>query len=221
MGVITHVAGYTVPARYCSSNNSVLKNSNMQKEIWKDVVGFEGSYKVSNLGRVKSLEREYFNGHGYFPVKERILSGRISNGYAYVQLSNGYKKNYSIHRLKATAFIPNPENKPQVNHRDGNKSNNGYNADGDDNLEWATRSENVRHSYRELGQRSPCLGKFGVDNPSSKAIIQSTKSGVFVAEYASGSNAKEKTGISNCDISSCCHGRLKSAGGFKWEFKPK
>jgi hypothetical protein len=193
----------------------------MQEEIWKDVVGYEGMYQVSNLGRVKSLEREYFNGHGYFPVKERILSGRISNKYVYVQLSNGDKKNYSIHRLKAIAFIPNPENKPQVNHRDGNKSNNGYNIDGKDNLEWATRSENMRHSYRELGQRPPTLGKFGKDNHSSKAVIQSTKSGEIIAEYVSGFEAKNKTGISNSDISSCCHGRLNSAGGFKWKFKPK
>jgi len=191
----------------------------MQKEIWKSIDGFNGLYEISNHGRVKSLERGYWNGHGFFLKEEKILKGRNSNGYVYVYLCNKTKKNYSIHRLKAIAFIPNPENKPQVNHRDGNKSNNGYNADGKDNLEWATRSENVRHSYKYLWQRPPCLGKFGADHVTSKAVIQMTKSGKFVAEYCSGYNAKRITGISNADISSCCHGRLNFAGGFIWKFK--
>jgi hypothetical protein len=102
-------------------------------EIWKPIIGFEGLYEVSNLGRVRSLRRKI------------IMSARKRNdGYMSCTLSNGgIVKNKLIHRLVAEAFIPNNEDKPEVNHVDGNKQNNFKN-----NLQWVTASENQRHSIK-------------------------------------------------------------------------
>ena len=109
-------------------------------EIWKDFMG----YRVSNFGRVKS-----------FKTKPRIMKPvLVSKGYLHVMLCKDSKvKWFSIHRLVALTFIPNPEEKPQVNHRDGHKLNNHVS-----NLEWCTRSENQRHAAK-LG-----LLKSGADN---------------------------------------------------------
>jgi hypothetical protein len=114
-------------------------------EIWKDIEGYEGLYQVSSCGRIKSLARSYKFG----PNNEKILKARKSrkgkNGWSYPSVAL-YKDNiakfYTIHRLVAIHFIPNLENKPQVNHKDGNKLNNNIN-----NLEWATQSENSQHAW--------------------------------------------------------------------------
>lgn len=120
-----------------------------EQEIWKDVVGYEGLYQVSNLGRVKSLDRyvvyHYNNGKGDVTVfrKGRIMRQFLyKTGYLYTCLAKeGIRIKYKIHRLVAMAFLPNPENKPVVNHKDGCTTNNNLN-----NIEWATLSENVQHA---------------------------------------------------------------------------
>ena len=103
-------------------------------EEWRDIPGYESFYQVSNLGNVRSIR---FN-------KIRNMKSWDSNGYRAVELylnNNGYT--VGIHRLVALAFIPNPENKPEVNHKDRNRSNNNV-----ENLEWVTQSENIAHAYR-------------------------------------------------------------------------
>ena len=109
------------------------------KEVWKDVKGFAGYYQVSNLGRVKSLK---YN-------KTRFLKKEIAKGkYNRVTLSKENKTTrFQVHRLVASHFISNPNNKPCVNHKDGNGFNNSV-----ENLEWCTYSENERHSYDVLGK---------------------------------------------------------------------
>lgn len=111
------------------------------KEIWKDIVGYENLYEVSNLGRVKSKEKLAWNGHHYRKLPSKFRS--LRNGeYLDVNLCKyGKVKRLKVHRLVAEAFIPNTENKETVNHIDGNKYNNRV-----DNLEWNTWSENTRHA---------------------------------------------------------------------------
>lgn len=128
----------------------------MSKEKFKDIKGYEGYYQVSNLGNVKSVTRfiKYINGrHRY--VNERILkTDKTKKGYLLVTLSaNGINIKHSVHRLVALAFINNNNNKPQVNHIDGNRSNNNVN-----NLEWVSRRENVSHGVRNRKTSSKYIG---------------------------------------------------------------
>lgn len=114
-------------------------------ERWKDVVGYEGIYKVSNIGRVKSLNRTVQTKTGNkYRVKGKILKVYLDKyGYSIVSLRKNGKSNHCrVHRLMCIAFKPNPLNKPWVNHKDGSKSNNVLN-----NLEWSTPSENAKHAY--------------------------------------------------------------------------
>ena len=111
------------------------------QEVWKDIPGYEGLYQVSSLGRVKSLERDTKRLRPQH-IRERMLKPR-NGGYLQVYLADaGKREAVYIHRLVAQAFIPNPDNKPIANHKDGNKHNNSV-----ENLEWCTHQENVLHAY--------------------------------------------------------------------------
>lgn len=117
------------------------------EEVWKDVAGWEGLYQVSNLGRVKSLPRKvpYPRGQGWYSVKGKILKPQVNakTGYLMVNLKYGGElERKSIHRMVAELFIPNPQRLPEVNHRDGDKTNPHVL-----NLEWATESDNAIHAY--------------------------------------------------------------------------
>lgn len=113
-------------------------------EIWKDIEGYEGIYQVSNFGNVKVLRREIWNGKGIRIQEEKILKQSTNMwGYCIVTLTkNSVRLPHKVHRLVAKAFIPNYENKEQVNHIDGDKTNNHV-----ENLEWNTRQENMSHAY--------------------------------------------------------------------------
>ena len=109
----------------------------MENEVWKDIPDYEGLYQVSNLGRIKSLN---FNKTG----KEKIMKPRTGNRYYMIALwKNGIRKDYLLHRIVAETFIPNPENKPFINHKDENCFNNSIN-----NLMWCTHKENMNWGTR-------------------------------------------------------------------------
>lgn len=108
----------------------------MREEIWKDVKGFEGYYKVSSFGRILGLKRKYSGEHFMSPALD-------SQGYLVVCLRKpGYKGNKKVHRLVAEAFLPNPNNLPEVNHKDEDKTNNNL-----DNLEWCTSKYNINYGF--------------------------------------------------------------------------
>lgn len=160
-------------------------------EIWIPVKGFEGGYEVSNLGRIKSLKRvEVCTWINKTPTRVRpeiIMKPTMGKrGYYEVYLHfKGVKKRCKFHRLLATAFIPNPENKPYINHKNGIKSDNSF-----DNLEWCNASENVTHAIKTgLNPRRP---RYGKDNPAFKgAVLQKDMNGNIVAEYESMTHASK------------------------------
>ncbi|WP_337098662.1 NUMOD4 domain-containing protein [Paenibacillus sp. YIM B09110] len=133
-------------------------------EIWREVVGYQGYYEVSNLGDVRSLDRiVYKEQNGKVvgtPVKGRMLKTGICNrGYSRLRLSkDGKSTTYRVHRLVAAAFIDNPDNKSEVNHIDGNKLNNAI-----WNLEYCTKMENVQHAW-EIGLVNTCTIKISYDD---------------------------------------------------------
>lgn len=147
---------------------------------------------------------------------KKITLCRLPNGYMYVNLYKGTKqyKRY-VHRLIAETFISNPENKPEVNHKNGNKTDNCIK-----NLEWVSKSENGLHKYRVLGCKTskPIQGKLGKDCPNSKPILQ-IKDGKIIGNFYGAAEACRYTGIDKSHISACCRGRAKTAGGYQWKFK--
>ena len=168
----------------------------MTEEIWCPIKGYECLYEVSDQGRVKSI------GYG----KERILKPqRIKTGYLMVFLcKNGEIKQCLVHRLVAKTFIPNPDNLPQVNHKDENKENNSV-----QNLEWCSEKYNANFGSRNQRIAEKC----------SKPVLQYEKSGEFVREWKSTRDVERNLGYAYQHISDCCLGKLKSSNGFVWRFK--
>lgn len=189
------------------------------KEIWKDIKDYEGLYQVSNLGRVKSLNHIRKNGkNSKYMQKGKVLHKWISCcGYYQVVLSkNGKVKRLTIHRIVAQVFIPNTLNKPQVNHKDGNKLNNCV-----DNLEWCTRSENQLHAWKNglqvfTDNQLKSVTKNGI--PVAKPVNQYDKSKNFIKRWNSMKEAECSLNIPNSNITNCCKGKRKSAGGYIWEY---
>ena len=175
-------------------------------EIWKDIVGYEGLYQVSNMGRVRSKERIFESkGTGRYKRNAQILSlGKHSKGYLTVTLfKNGKYKRFLIHRLVAKSFLPRDIFKNQVNHIDGNKTNNNIS-----NIEWCDSSENQIH------RRDILKKKFAPGKP----VIQIDNKGNNIREFESISQAAKSTGIKSQNISCVCQGKNRQAGGFRWEF---
>lgn len=168
----------------------------MNEEIWKDVP-FDSNYKVSNYGRIFSKRTN------------KILKGELTEkGYIRVALTE--HKRYLVHCIVARTFIPNPENKPQVNHIDGNKQNNYV-----DNLEWCTQSENMRHALK-TGLKIMPKGK---DVYNARVIYQYDKNNNLIKRWECMSTASQTLKISQRDIVRVCKGERKTCGGYIWKYE--
>ena len=181
---------------YFSIHRFTYLSVNMQKEIWKPVVGFEGLYEVSNLGRVKGVSRKSKRGNHWISVKETILKTGTSMGYPFVNLRrSGRVKSVKVHRLVAEAFIPNPENKKEIDHKNTTKTDNRVS-----NLHWVTRSENCRNPI-SLSRMIASVTQEGVHE--KRKIACYTRNGDLVAIYPSIDEAAKAVGGSIYKIRYC------------------
>ena len=201
----------------------------LPKRIWRDIPGYEGKYQVSNTGQVRSLN---YNHTG----KTKILKqGTTIHGYKQVILyKDGKHKRYSVHRLVAQAFIPNPNNLPQVNHKDENKTNNVA-----WNLEWMSHKDNCNYGTRNK-RRSEAMkgqkrtkaakrkmstarkGKYkGKNSPNAKPILMFTKDWEFIQRFDSIVDAYEYLGKkrTSSNITECLKGNHKTAYGYIWKYE--
>lgn len=209
-------------------------------EEWRDVVGYEGLYQVSNLGRVKSLDR-VVNGKSHSQVIKRGKLLKIQyniDGYCIVCLSKrSVYKHYKVHRLVAQAFIPNLDNLPCVNHKDEDKTNNRV-----DNLEWCTVLYN--NGYGTKPSRISIAAKGRKPNEKliqilrnrirgeeerqkqkeckrakMRPVFQFSFGGELLGEFESAKEAERCTGVHSGNILHCCTGWYKQSGGYVWKFK--
>lgn len=172
------------------------------KEEWKYIRGYNKKFAVSDRGKV------WVN---RFDRSKVLSAGNIHDYRNVVLWFNGKRKTCLVHRLVAKAFIPNPLNLPEVNHKNGKKWDNRK-----VNLEWVTKSQNAIHKYKVLGNKS----KGGIDRVSVK---QFSKEGKLIAKFKSITDASRYTGIDIAQISGCVLNKLhyKTAGGFIWKKSKK
>lgn len=165
-------------------------------EIWKDISGYNGKYQVSNTGRVRSFAKGKNN--------PQILKPYNTRGYCTVGLCDKNKRTTAlVHRLVAMAFIPNPNNLKEVNHKDEDKQNNHV-----ENLEWCSREYNMSYGTARLRQGI----SFG------KPVAQCSLDGIVIAKYADANIASIINNLDPSSIAKCCNGKRKYTGGYSWKF---
>lgn len=172
----------------------------METRIIKNFPG----YIVSEFGDVYSVN------YNHTGILKKLSPCKNHKGYLQVHLwknNKGYSK--TVHRLVAEAFLPNINNLPEINHINGDKTDNCVK-----NLEWISSSDNLLHSYRVLGRKH----RWGKDNKCSKIILQ-IKDGSVIAEFYGANEASRCTKVYFSDIHKCCKGKLKTAGGYIWKYK--
>jgi len=188
----------------CCVNMEEEKTFNSSKEEWLDVIGYEGYYQVSNLGRVKVLPHKVVRGFCTAICQEQILKPRVKNNkYLFVRLSNGSKKTSRekyVHRLVAEAFISNPEHKAEVDHIDGNVSNNIVT-----NLRWCTRLENVNNPNTVY--------------KNTLKVLVSSRDGIYSEVFPSLTQASKKLNIPLSTLSWAKSQQKKNANVFRYIIK--
>lgn len=180
--------------------------------LMQDIKDYEDLYSITNSGRVWSKLRDGSGGH----TVKWLKPDTKPNGYQTVTLvKNKVKQRFLLHRLVAISYIENPQNKPYVNHLDGNKQNNCVS-----NLEWCTGSENEQHSYTVLNKQASkhCLGKTGYESHRGKEVGQYTLEDELIATYGSGADAARSVGCSQTSISAVCTGKRTNYKGYIWKY---
>lgn len=174
------------------------------EEIWKDIKGYEGLYQVSNLGNVKRLKSKYV-------LEERLVRKEMQPIYKYYSVllsKHGNGKHYFIHRLVAQEFLPNENNYPCVNHKDGNKTNNNV-----ENLEWCTYKYNYEEAKR-IG-----LLKEPKDYGRTRSVVQYDLNDNYIKTWDSFADIKRELGFHIQNIWKCCKNRRTQAHGYVWKYK--
>lgn len=180
---------------------------NMEK--WKDVIGYEGLYQISNHGRVKHLTQIHKNRFGECTKQEHIVGYKGSNGYMYVVLHKNNKPHtVTIHSLVAKAFIPNPNGYDCINHKDETRDNNIV-----ENLEWCDKSYN--NNYGTIKERRSII--MNAHPSTSKKVVCTQKDGKEVF-YPSARFAAKQLGINPSNIINCCNGKQKTCKGMKFSY---
>lgn len=179
-------------------------------EMWAKIGGFNGEYEISSYGRVRSYKIEHNRYHTGVQKRPHLLKTRKDKrGYIHIFLNkNGKCVNYLIHRLVAQAFLPNPNNYPQVNHKDENKSNNKV-----ENLEWCTKKYNLH--YSNVCQKMVTAAKI----KRQKVVLMYDEENRFLREFESATIAAKYIGDYQQNVSACCYGKIKKVKGFIFKFK--
>jgi len=177
-----------------------------EKEVWKDIKDYEGIYQVSSLGRIKSLAKKWKRKTDtvFIFQQDKIMSTYyLTDNYIKITLTkNSRQIVYMAHRIIAEAFIPNPENKPYINHKNGVKTDNRI-----ENLEWCTSAENAQHAY-DLGlSKPPMLNKFGGEHGAAKVVLD-VQTGIF---YDSKIEAAKAKGVNNSELSLMLTGKRRNS----------
>ena len=184
-------------------------------EVWKPIRGWENLYEVSNMGRVRSVDRWVNHAYGKALKKGKIVKPWLNNkGYYKIGLCKGsvVKKVY-VHRLIAEAFIPNPDNLPEVNHKDCNPKNNCV-----ENLEWCTRDYNCH--YADAQAKQSAAKKGNINNWNSTPVLMLTEHGIYLSDFPSMAEAERVTGIAASSICAYVNGKANYLpGGFMWKKK--
>lgn len=181
----------------------------MIKEEWRDIKDYEGLYQVSNLGRVKSLPRLRHN--QYNNIEIIMKQKKTPNGYLQVSLSiDGVQTLKNVHRLVAEAFIPNPHNLPQINHKDENKANNIFT-----NLEWCSSKYNMNYGNRNEKAANALKGRIGYH----RQILQYDLNGNLIKEWDGAYEAGDALGLDRSSITKVLMGKNNSCGGFVFRYK--
>jgi len=185
-------------------------------EIWKDIVWYEGLYQVSTLWNIKSFKKN----RGGTDKAKLLKQTKGNHWYLVLNLCYNWKvKYYLAHKLILQSFIPNPENKPFINHKNWIRNDNRV-----ENLEWVTRSENDIHKFRVLWYKNhfqtnhPTLWKFWKNHHSSKSVNQYDLQGNFIKNWGCTLEVQRELWINNWNISSCCTWRVKTAWWFIWKY---